>query len=337
MGGKLRLERRNQNPMIYARTSLQGKNLVYRTQETRIREAAKVAEDWWFGLRDRIQRGERIHERTFAEIAAKFLEQAHRDHNEGQVRNFRQKWSLLKKHFGDKKPADVDKAFLLGLRGERAKDLTKTGERVKPATLKKDLLFVRLVLRYARDEMKCLKDLPEFPASTRNSKWEIRPTPRPRFTRTEFRRLVRFAWRRMREPKLNPRTRRLRTELYYFILVTTGAALRVDEAYSLRWCDCEWYLLDDSDLTPRGKLGLETVAANLLKLMVLGKHSRSGEREEARGNSLAFFAYVHLNDGAPYRQAQTPATFEDFRTPESSCLLRTNCFAIDIGTASENC
>jgi hypothetical protein len=73
------------------------------------------------------------------------------------------------------------------------------------------------------------------------------------------------------------------------ILIATGAALRVDEAYSLRWCDCEWYLLDDSDETEAGKLGLETVAANLLKLMVLGKHSRGAEREEARGNSLAFF------------------------------------------------
>jgi hypothetical protein len=94
--------------------------------------------------------------------------------------------------------------------------------------------------------------------------------------------------------RYNPRTKRQRQELYYFILIATGAALRVDEAYSLRWCDCEWYLLDDSDLTAKGRRGEELLAANLLKAMVLGKNSRGGERQEARGNALAFFAYVHL-------------------------------------------
>src|SRR5581483_7362888 len=174
-----------------------------------------------------------------------------------------------------------------------AQQQTLAGEAVKPATLKKDMLFIRLVLKYAKDEAKCLKELPEFPSFARNSKWEIRPAARPRFAKDEFKLLLKTAFRRMREPNLNPRTRRQRRELYHLILIATGAALRVDEAYSLRWCDCEHYLQDDSDLTEAGRRGEEVIAANLLKAMVSGKHSRNGEREEARGNALAFFAYLH--------------------------------------------
>ena len=48
MDGKLRLERRNANPAIYARTYIQGKNLVHRTGETRITEATVVATDWYW-------------------------------------------------------------------------------------------------------------------------------------------------------------------------------------------------------------------------------------------------------------------------------------------------
>jgi hypothetical protein len=294
LGGKLRLERRNANPMIYARTYLQGKNLVYRTQATHIQEAGKIAEDWWLGLHERVSKGERLHDATFADVAEKFLASAHRDHNAGQVRNFQQKWSMLKPYFGVLKPNQIDKGWLLDLRGKRAEVKTRLGDTVKPATLKKDLLFIRLVLRYAKDEAKCLQALPDFPAFGRNSKWEIHPAGRPRFTHQEYKKLRKVAWRRMREPNLNPRTKRQRTELYYFILLTTGAALRVDEAYSLRWCDCSWMNQDESDLTEAGRAGLEFSAVSLLRAYVLGKHSTNGEREEARGNALAFCAYERL-------------------------------------------
>ena len=50
MDGKLRLETRNSNPIVYARTRLQNKNLVFRTKETRIQQAEKAAIDWWFAM-----------------------------------------------------------------------------------------------------------------------------------------------------------------------------------------------------------------------------------------------------------------------------------------------
>ncbi len=302
LDGKLRLETRNQNPTIYARAYVQGKNRVHCTGKTTIHDAKPVAEDWFFALKVRTEKGERLDDPTFADVAQKFLASAHQDHNDGQVRNFNDKWNLLKPYFRNLKPSDIDLGFLKELRNKRSQTPPAPGKPLpKPATLKKDLLFVRLVLRYARDTARCLTSLPDFPPFKRGTKWEIRPSGRPRFTRSEFRKLLKTAWLRMREPDLNPRTRRQRAELYYLIIIATGAALRVDEAYSLRWCDCEEYLIDDSDLTEKGSRGEELLAEVQLKAMVYGKHSphttRSGDdgdREEARGCQLATFAYARL-------------------------------------------
>src|SRR5450756_656855 len=73
MDGKLRLERRNANLNIYARTYLQGKNLVFRTRETRIVEATNTATDWYLGLLDRVRRGEQLHGVLFSQVVEKFL------------------------------------------------------------------------------------------------------------------------------------------------------------------------------------------------------------------------------------------------------------------------
>lgn len=301
MGGKLRLERRNNNPMIYARTYFQGKSMVFRTGETRLVQASKVAEDWWFGLRDRINRGEQLHDPTFADCAEKFLAVCDQDHNPGQVKNFHQKWSVLKPFFGEIKPQDVDLGWLQQLRIARVKEPQKQGKAVKPATIKKDFIFVRLVLRHAINRLKSLDRLPDFPPFKRGSKWEIRSARKPRFDAKEYKRLLRTAWRRMRQPRLNRLARRRRTELFYLIHIMTGAALRPSEAYSLRWTDCDLYLQDDSDLTEQGRQGLEVRAAWLLDMKVLGKHSYRShridvkdEREDARGNAIAACAFIRL-------------------------------------------
>lgn len=301
MGGKLRLERRNDNPMIYARTYFQGKSMVFRTGETRLVQASKVAEDWWFGLRDRVNKGEQLHDLTFADCAEKFLAVCEHDHNPGQVKNFVQKWSVLKPFFGEIKPQDVDLGWLQQLRIERTKESRKKGKAVKPATLKKDFIFIRLVLKHAIHQLKSLDRLPEFPPFRRNTKWEIREARKPPFNAKEYKYLLKTAWRRMRQSRLNRLARRRRTELYYQIHIMTGAALRPSEAYSLRWTDCDLYLQDDSDLTEQGRRGEEVRAAWLLDMQVLGKHSYRShrtdvkdERENARGNALAACAFMRL-------------------------------------------
>jgi hypothetical protein len=54
--GKLRLERLNGAPKIYASTYLQGKNIVKATGEITLSAATKVATDWYLELRDRVRR-----------------------------------------------------------------------------------------------------------------------------------------------------------------------------------------------------------------------------------------------------------------------------------------
>jgi hypothetical protein len=238
--GKLRLERRNGAPVISARTFLQGKLIRKSTGETTLRAATKVATDWFLDLRDRMRKGEHLHGRTFADVAEAFIAHADqvREVSAGQRRNYSQKWALLKKHFGDIKVTDIDAKFLLALREKRSKSLTKNDKPVKPATLKKDMDFVRLVLRYAKSIEKVVDDLPEFP-SFRGEAWQVVPSPRPFLNHEQWVALRKLAKKRATEKGLNPRTQQQRQELYWFMLIAVGAALRVGEAYSLRWRDCE--------------------------------------------------------------------------------------------------
>ena len=77
---------------------------------------------------------------------------------------------------------------------------------MKPATLKKDLDFVRLVLRYAKSIEGAIDDLPEFP-SFRGAAWQVVPSPRPfLLDHEQWVRVRKLAKARAREPNLNPRT-----------------------------------------------------------------------------------------------------------------------------------
>jgi hypothetical protein len=211
--GKLRLERRNGAPKIFARTYLQGKNLVRSTGEQTLGAATRVATDWYLELRDRVRI---LHANQVREVS------------EGQRRNYQGKWNLLKEHFAGVKVTDVDAKFLLALRETRSKKRSRNGALVKPATLKKDMDFVRLVLHHARHIEKCLDDLPEFPAF-RGEAWEVIPSPRPFLSHDQWVKVRNLAKSRISEPDLNPRSKRQRQEPYWFLLISVGAALRVGE------------------------------------------------------------------------------------------------------------
>ena len=119
--GKLRLERRNGASVISARTFLQGKLVRKSTGENTLHSATKIATYWYLDLRDRTRRGEHLHGRAFSASAEAFLEHAEqlREVSEGQRRNYRQKWALLKPHFTGVKVNDIDTEFLLSMRENR--------------------------------------------------------------------------------------------------------------------------------------------------------------------------------------------------------------------------
>lgn len=231
----------------------------------------KVATGWYLDLQERAKRGEQIHGRLFEECAEAFLKHADQigEVSAGQRRNYRQKWELLKTHFDGVKVTDVDARFLMALRQTRSLSTTKQGKRVTNATLKKDLDFVRLVLKHAKEWEKCIDSIPQFP-SFRGRMWKILPNRRPFLPYEDYKLVRSLAKSRAEEEDLNPRTRRQRQELYCFLLICVGAALRVDEAHSLRWQDCQLIKLNDSDQT------------EAVHMKVFGKHSVvTGVREDA--------------------------------------------------------
>ncbi len=308
--GKLRLERQNGASLISARTYLQGKAVRKTTGERTVAAASKIATDWYLELLQRIRQGEDLHGRTFAEVADAFLEHADltREVSEGQRRNYRQKWALLKPHFERIKVTEVDTKFLLTLREKRAETKSKNGKKVKSATLKKDMDFVRLVLRHGKNIEKCLDELPEFP-SFRGEAWEVVPSPRPFLDREQWIKLRTLARSRMREPDLNPRTRRQRHELFWFMMISVGAALRVGEAYSLRWRDCELMRLGDKDRT------------EVVHMKVLGKHSRGGMREDAYAMFGAVFAFKAMRRDRPDAKPDDRLFLEEHRQGIKDLLI----------------
>jgi hypothetical protein len=309
--GKLRLERRNGGSKIYARTYLQGRSMIHSTGELTLHAATKIATDWYLDLRDRLRKGEDLHGRSFAETAEAFIEHADqvREVSEGQRRNYKQKWNLLKERFAGVKVTDVDARFLLSLRETRSQAKTRDGKPIKPATLKKDIDFVRLVLRYAKQIEKCLDELPEFP-SFRGEAWEVVPSPRPFLNHDQWVKVRNLAKSRIAEPDLNPRSKRQRQELYWFLLMCVGSALRVGEAYSLRWRDCELLKLNDKDHT------------EAVHMWVLGKHSRGGKREDAYGMFGAVSAFKAMHAARPDAKPDDPLFTENHREGVKELLIK---------------
>jgi hypothetical protein len=85
------------------------------------------------------------------------------------------------------------------------------------------------------------------------------------------------------------------------MLMSVGAALRVGEAYSLRWKDCELITLGDKDKT------------EAVHMHVLGKHSRGGKREEAYGMFGAVSAFKAMKAERPDAKPDDPLFTEDHR------------------------
>jgi len=287
--GKVRLERRNDNLTIYARARFRGADgrrhdFVMCTHQTVPSLAAEEAEHWYDEQKRLEDSGQSIGGRLFAQTAGAFIKWAneHRkgEISDGQLEQYQIKWDVLKPYFKGVKVTDAaDRAFLVRLRQRRLRDedgnlkLTQFKKPVRPATLRKDLLFVRMVLNYAVEIEKSLTHLPKFPKS--EGEFKVAKNPQPYLTLREYNHLHDVAKARMYEPALNVRVLRSREDVYCFLLLSVGACLRPSEAYSIRWMDCELTRLRNEE------------KSEAVKMMVKGKHYRhKGEREKA-------FAVLH--------------------------------------------
>ena len=149
--------------------------------------------------------------------------------------------------------------------------------------LDKDITFIRQVLRWGVERKNLAVTIP--PAPKRKGRFVVVKRGRPTISLEDWRRVTRQARQdatsaeQRREQQIASKSRGRRAdpdrywELYCFLLIVVGGALRVGEAYSLRWRDCVETTLttDDGD-------GSEPA----IHVKVLGKHS---DRKSTRLNS----------------------------------------------------
>ncbi len=298
-GGRIRLEKLPTTKNISARIYIQGKSVRKSTGEETVAKAKPIAINWFKELLRRDQQGQSVHGATFAHFAKGFLERVDARFNAGEItdgqrNNYHDKWSVLKSLIGNISIHDIDHDWLQRLRLTRAAFKNRKKQPLSNSTLKKDMLFVVGVLEHAKDKGD-LKEVPRFPSFS--NRWTIQRRGRPFLTEAEYEALHQLAKKQADEPGLNPRVRRQRAELYWFIVISVAGALRVGEAESVRWCDCELVAVTTS-------LGKTT---EVVRMLVLGKHSRGGKREVA----------MILPDGAYVYKEMLAARRADYK-PEDS-------------------
>jgi integrase len=138
---------------------------------------------------------------------------------------------------GEQSVSNIDEDALLVLRTQRESAGNKKGEPITKSTIKKDFVFIHSALTHARDTLKVIKDVPKTPAFS-GTKSIVRQG-RPFLTQEEYKTLHTLAKAQAEEPGQNPHSQRQRFSLYCQIVISVGGALRVSEAESIRWCDCE--------------------------------------------------------------------------------------------------
>ena len=301
--GKVYLERRNGGPNIYARTHIKGGHAIYNTKKTNERDA-RVEAGWWFQDLYKQAQTETLHGHKFTDVAERclyWLETTKRGEiSDGQIRNYKQKWSVLNGSASDEpgtwadlfnddlKIEDIDYTWLSQFRLVRKQWATnKRGTTITNATLRKDMLFFRLVFKYAIEVEKIIAKMPAFPEW--RGTFAVAKNPTPHLSLGEYMMLVSVAKERMNEPDLNPRTRRQREELLMFVLISVCSALRVGEAESITWADCE-----------KGKMTSGGEVLDCVRMWVFGKHGKAkNEREKAIGLYHAVEASDHLKAARP--------------------------------------
>lgn len=300
LGGKVRLYTQNQNPMLYARSFIQGRYKVTRTGETELFKAKKVAERWFYDLQHQVSAGVQLHEPTFAQLFGWFLEDetVRKQVSAGTYANYSKKWNVLSRFLDGVRVSAVTTELLERIRNLRAEERNRYGATLTANTLEKDIIFIRQVLAWGKTKKHITSEVP--PALVKKQRFKVIKRGRPYLTLEEYHRVTRAANTRARRVEKRARqTVRGRPpntekawELYSFILICVGAALRTGEAYSLRWKDCALTTLRPPDEPEQ----------EVVTLRVLGKHSQQGEREDGWVLFGGVVGYKKLKETRPEAQ-----------------------------------
>jgi hypothetical protein len=166
--GRLKFERKNGSPVIYARAYLNGPVRRKSTGETTENAAKKVGSDWFRKELAKAHAGDvpalPVKGKVgvlFETAYESFIARADRieEPGAGQRQQYRWKWSTLKPYLDGVRLPEIDLPWLENLRKLRkaSKEIANDGHgrkklRGKPisnVTIKKDMNFIRLVLRHA--------------------------------------------------------------------------------------------------------------------------------------------------------------------------------------------
>ena len=260
LGGKVHVYRRENSPFWQCSTFLNKRNHRISTKKESLQLAKEFAEDWYLTLRGKQARGELLNERTFQSISELFIREYEAETlGERSAKCVSNHKTHLRLHllpfFGKLGLSEIGTAKVQEYRLARMQ-MPTSGRRPAPATLHKELVTLRMALKFAvRNGW--LDHLPDLTAPYRGAK---KVSHRAWFSPEEYKALYN-ATRKNISLQENGKHRRLAAQLHDKILFMANTGIRPDEANWLEYRDVE-IVEDDAtgetilEIEVRGKRGV---------------------------------------------------------------------------------
>ena len=260
LGGKVRLYQRKNSRFWQCSTFLEGKKRRASTKTDSLAQAKDFAEDWYLTLRNKRIRGELLSEKTFAQVADKFLQEymvmTDGERNADYVRGHKARLhNHLIPFFGEKGISQVNAGLVQDYRMYRLQG----DPNYKPpsrSTMHHEIVTLRQVLKTARRHG-WLDALPDMSVPYRASN---KVSHRGWFSPEEYKRLY-TATRENIKKAGNSYHRGLAEQLHDKILFMANTGIRPDEANLLEYRDVE--IVEDEasgqtilEIEVRGKRGV---------------------------------------------------------------------------------
>ena len=260
LGGKVRLYQRKNSRFWQCSTFLEGKKRRASTKTDSLAQAKDFAEDWYLTLRNKRIRGELLSEKTFAQVADKFLQEyvvmTDGERNKDSVRGHKARLhNHLIPFFGEKGISQVNAGLVQDYRMYRLQG----DPNYKPpsrSTMHHEIVTLRQVLKTAIRHG-WLDALPDMSVPYRASN---KVSHRGWFSPEEYKRLY-TATRENIKKAGNSYHRGLAEQLHDKILFMANTGIRPDEANLLEYRDVE--IVEDEasgqtilEIEVRGKRGV---------------------------------------------------------------------------------
>ena len=260
LGGKVRLYQRKNSRFWQCSTFLEGKKRRASTKTDSLAQAKDFAEDWYLTLRNKRIRGELLSEKTFAQVADKFLQEyvvmTDGERNADYVRGHKARLhNHLIPFFGEKGISQVNAGLVQDYRMYRLQG----DPNYKPpsrSTMHHEIVTLRQVLKTAIRHG-WLDALPDMSVPYRASN---KVSHRGWFSPEEYKRLY-TATRENIKKAGNSYHRGLAEQLHDKILFMANTGIRPDEANLLEYRDVE--IVEDEasgqtilEIEVRGKRGV---------------------------------------------------------------------------------